>query len=259
MKIISRVIIVLVVLALIPMLFSNRWLTRLAVDRIEQETGFQVAFGELHVGLLRPVIRIQDLVLSNPPDYPHPEALVVREVYVHYNRLSLLTDTIRLNELRLDVPRVVMVRPQEGGSNIEDLTRAGRSKPDSPQPTPPPAPEPRTSPTEPVAAEPAKSKRHVEIDQLTVKLGEMEVRQYVPRGSEPIVMTVPIGFDRSYQNVTNVQEVGRQIAVELLARSTVGVLGNLDQVLKQVTDESGKLDANVKDQLKELRNMFRNK
>ncbi len=261
MKILLRTLALLMLIAVVlPFVFGNRIVAGYATRAVEEATGFRVTFDDLHVGIWNPVIRLDNLTLTNPGDFPHPEALTVREAYMRYSRWSFLTDTIRLYELRLDIPRVVMVRPEQGPSNIEVLT--GQTRRETPAPPPPDAgqtsrPEP-SQPDKPTPEPVAKSReRGVVIDTFTIKLGEMELRQYMARRDQPMVLTLPVGLDRTFQNVTNIQEVAGVLAADLLVRSTVGMLGNMDQVLQAVTDDKGRLDPALRDQFRDLRKMFR--
>lgn len=263
MKILARIILVLVVLVVAAGLLANTLIQRYAVKTIEESTGFTVTFDDIHVGLLTPVVRIENLVLSNPPGFPHPEALNLREFYVRYNPFSFLSGPPRLVEVRLDVPRVVMVKPARGESNVEILAKSmsgkkagGGDKP--PKKDAPPAPD------EKKPAPPASDEKSVQppliIDRLTVRFGEMEVRQYTAGQEEPMVIPVPVGLDRTYENVTNVEEVVTRLAGELVLRSGVGLVGNLDKVMEAVKGEDGKVDKEqLKQQLKGLRDMFRGK
>lgn len=267
MKRIGYILIALVVLLVLPLMFSERIITRVAEQKIEEMTGFQASFDEIHVGLFRPVVRIGNLVLTNPPDFPHPEMLTIREVYVRYDWLSLFGREIHLDELRIDVPRIVMVKPEGRESNVEILTGrgGGGAAPKKQEPSAPSQPSsPGTStpsrdeaPQANKAPPSVKPPRTVTIDKLRVKLGELEVRQYSRDGREPIVVPVPVGLDRTFTNVTNVEAVMAELGGELVMRSTFGLLNNMDAVLKAVTDEKGKLDPRLREQFKDLKKLFR--
>lgn len=263
MKRLAYLFLLIAALLTVPLLFRNPILTNIARNQIEKATGFQAAFEEIHVGLLRPVIRIRNLVLTNPPDFPHPEMLTVREVYVRYDRISLFGNNLHLEDVRLDIPRVVMIKPEGRASNIEVLTGSASKKKPAPGGT-----VPETQPGTPPPDQPApgedggetrveKPARTITIDRLNVKLGEMEVRQYSTGRPDPLILPVPVGLDRTFTNVTNLEDVAQQLAGELVIRSAIGVLNNLDAVLKSVTDENGKLDPRVRDQFKELKKLFR--
>jgi uncharacterized protein involved in outer membrane biogenesis len=260
MKRIGYILLVLIILLALPLFFGKRIVERIALQKIEEATGFQASVGDVDVRILRPVVRIQNLVLSNPPEFPHPEMLHIRELYVRYDWISLFGDNLHLDEVRIDVPRIVMVKPESGKSNVEllaDLASGGdggatTTSPDEP---PPPAPAP-SGEEQPAADEPAKRERKLTIDRLNIKLGEMEVRQYMANRPDPVIMPIPVGLDSTFTDVSDLDPVITQLSGELIFRSSVGVLSNLDSVLQAVTDENGRLDPNVREQFKDLKKLF---
>jgi len=254
MKWIARLLILLVLAGAVLSLFSNRLITNYAVSAIEESTGFNVEVGNLDVGFLRPVVQIENLKLTNPPGFPYEEAFTVKEFYVRYDRMSLFRQNIHLEELRLDIPRVVMVNPEKGDSNVEILSKMGKKE--KPVQVPgEPAPEPGKKEPAPGQKKIEEEKRTVSIGNLNVKLGEMEVRRYRPNQPEPAVMNVPVNLDRSYQNVTNVDSVVKQLTSELVLRSGIGLINQLGAKIN--TDGSANSDEKIKEQLEIIKSLFK--
>ncbi len=231
---------------------------------IEKDAGFQCQLDDVRVQILPagPVIIIQDLQLTNPSEFPHPQAMLVREFYVRYSWVNLFSDNLHIDEIRIDVPRIVMVKPETGKSNVELLADIASSDDGgvttpSPKEPPPPAPAPAPSGEEqPTANEPAKREQKLTIERLNIKLGEMEVRQYMANRSDPVIMQIPVGLDSTFTDVSDLDPVITQLSGELIFRSSIGVLSNLDTVLEAVTDENGRLDPNIREQFKDLKKLF---
>jgi uncharacterized protein involved in outer membrane biogenesis len=254
MKWIARLLILLVLAGAVFSLFSNRLITNYAVSAIEERSGFKVEVGDLDVGFLRPIVRIENLKLTNPPGFPYEEAFTVKEFYVRYDRMSLFRQNIHLDELRLDIPRVVMVNPENGDSNVEILSKMGKKE----KPVPDPGEAAPDSGKQEPSSEPKKAteeKRTVSIGNLHVKLGEMEVRRYRPNQPEPAVMNVPVNLDRSYENVTNVDSVVKQLTSELVLRSGFGLINQLGAKIS--SDGSPKSDEKIKEQLEIIKSLFK--
>lgn len=244
-----------------PFLFAGRYIKGHAEKAITQATGFQTSIGFIDVGIIRPFIHIKDAVLLNPPGFPHSELMTLKEVFIHYDRWSLFSDELRFQEVRVDIPRVVMVKPEHGESNIEvlsDISKrsdTGRGpEPESPDTTPPIESAPMTG--TPPAIEKKSTSRAFIIDSLHIKLGEMEVRQYREGKPEPVVIPVTVGLDRTITNVKDFDDIKRSISSELLARSAVSLFSNMDTILESVTDENGRLDEDIRKQLKDLKKLF---
>ncbi|MGA1530924.1 MAG: AsmA family protein, partial [Kiritimatiellia bacterium] len=230
MKRIGYILLVLIILFALPFIFGKRIVERVALQMIEEATGFRASVGDIDVRILRPVVRIQDLTLSNPPEFPYPEMLHIRELYVRYDWITLFGDNVHLDEVRIDVPRIVMVKPETGKSNVEllaDLASSddGGVTTPSPKEPPPPAPAPAPSGEEqPIAIEPAKREQKLTIERLNIKLGEMEVRQYMANRSDPVIMPIPVGLDSTFTDVSDLDPVITQLSGELIFRSSIGVL-----------------------------------
>jgi len=256
MKLTARILVILILLAAVTAMFSNRLVSRYTVRQVEKATGFTATIGRVNVGLLRPVIRINDLTLRNPPEFPHEEAFTIRELYVRYNRLSLLGRELRLNHLVLDMPRIVMVKPVKGKSNIELLAGMGKdSKRDRSAPETAPAPQPeRKDPGEPKKK---KEPRTLVIDEMTIRMGEMEVRQYFANRPDPSIISVPVNFDRTYHSVTNMETLAVQLSTELVIKSSVAYLGQLGALLDENSSDSREQREQAKEQLKNLKNLFK--
>jgi len=253
MKIFARILMVLILVTAVVVLLADRLIARYAKQAIEESTGFGFTMDEFYIGVLKPVIRVKNLTLTNPVDFPHPEAITVRELSMAYDRTSLFSDTIQLRDVVIDVPKVVMVRTPEG-SNFDAISKAGKSK--STEKKGGSAETPGTpTPGDKKAAtnEPARS---IHIDELTVRLGEMEVRQYRKDETEPTIINIPVDLDRSYSNVTNVEQVAMQLGSELVVLSGFSLLRQLDPMLKKLNDESKSAEKGIKKAIDELNDRF---
>lgn len=251
MKIFARLLMVLVLVAAVVVLLADRLIARYAKQAIEESTGFGFTMDEFYMGVLNPVIRVKNLTLTNPSEFPHPEAISVRELSMSYDRTSLFSDTIQLHNVVIDVPKVVMVRTPEG-SNFDAMSKAGKGKPSEKKGGTAGTP---GTPGDKKAAtnEPARS---IHIDELTVRLGEMEVRQYRRDETEPKIINIPVDLDRSYSNVTNVEQVAIQLGSELVVLSGISLLRQLDPMLKKLNEDSKSAEKGIKKALDEISDRF---
>ena len=86
---------------------------------LRKRTGFDVAVQSLMVNPLSGKIRAQGLVVNNPPTFPQPEFLQVREFSVDADVWSLFSNRPVLNEVTIDIGLVALVKRSDGRSNAE--------------------------------------------------------------------------------------------------------------------------------------------
>ncbi len=252
MKIVVRLVLLLALLLLVAAFFSGRIVARVAKTAIEQSTGFGVEFGGVQVNLIRPMVKVTDLELRNPPEFPHAEALSVKEAGVVLEWGSLFARTVRVENITIDVPRVVMVRTPNG-SNLDALTKGNKADGKGTTRTEGKGTGENTQPK----AETTKPKRSLVIDQLNVRFGEMEVRNYRKNNEEPAVLNIQVNLDRSYSNVTNVEAVAAQLTSELVVLSGASLFQQLDASLKSLNKKAESKDEKIKNVINGLQDMLK--
>lgn len=256
MKKVMIVILVLVILGLLPVFFADRMARKYAVQLIEQQTGFNVDVEAVDFRIYRSRLQVKNLVLTNPPEFPHPEALAIRDLYIHYDWLSFFQKQVHVKKFSIDVNRIVMVKPQSRKSNLEVLAKIGEQRADekdqAPAPKPPPPPPEKTD-TPPAQKVEKKAGRSIKIDELNVKLGEVEVRQYREPGDEPSIINVQVNMDRTMYGVTNVQAVVRQLTSDVIVSSGASFL---NPKIKSAKDKSGDMLDKLKSKFEEVKGKY---
>lgn len=244
------------ILVLVAGLFFSRnsVVKRMVVDEVRKATGFDLAIGSLDVGLLKNSFEIRGLELKNPSDFPDDEAFVVDRLFVKYELFSLLGTNIHLQRVDLEIPRVVVVKKEDGESNLERMKnnaqahRAAQQQqapPEQPRaPVPAPQPQPGQDPGEtagggsPPASSPAPMpeepgpEKQLKIDELHVKIGKFEVRDFSRmREGKPKVRTYEIGWERTFQNVGSIETVVAQITADVLIK------GGINEAMEKLKDD----------------------
>ncbi len=217
----TAAVLVVVVLAVLVMT-RNQVIRNVSRRMIRQSTGFDLEIGRLHVGILKPSFEILDTKLVNPEDFRESEAFDIRRIYVRYDLRSLLSDTVHLPEVYMDIPRIVIVTKEDGEMNIQRLGKAAGAEQDlAPAAPESPAAE-GAAPADEPAAEPAKAARPekgILIGTLTVKLGTASIHSYAGGRERPQVVDAPMNVDRTFSNVTNLDEVVTVLSSEILIRT----------------------------------------
>ena len=239
---------------------------------LRRATGFEVSYERFHSQPWQRVLEVEGLVFRNPPAFTEPVALEIRRLHARYQWRQLLGDHLELDELTLEVPRVVLVRLADGSTNLEQLqsaapSRSARSAPatpvapapakdewaaalaateeDAPAPAPQPAPAAARTPPAPAArAEPPRpaAEPELRIGRLHLQVAKVELVDYgrMKKG-KPYMQTYDLQVDQTFENVTDLDAVGQQLAARVLLQE--GVRAVTDQLNDPKTME--KLNKNL--------------
>lgn len=118
---------------------------------VKGATGLDLRFERVEAHLWRPSLHFRGVTVCNPPGFPAGDAVRIEEFYVEYDRRTLFGGPAHLVEIRLDLPRLVIVRNENGESNFgrlgEIMQRRQKEIERRRRPRgPPPVSPPRTGP-----------------------------------------------------------------------------------------------------------------
>ena len=219
LKIVGTIVLLLVVL-LLGALIARDGIVRYAAQRIvANKTGFSLSMQGLHIELLQPGLEIIGLKLTNPSDFPEPGALEINKLKVSLDRAGTTAQEIRLHEVTLDLPNVIVVKKVDGEMNFKRLSGQNRETP----PAQPSAPAPQQPPA-PTENKPAK-KFH--IDHLALRLGTIYIHTYVAGEAKPREQKYVMNIDRSFEDVTDFKAIGTQLFLQAVLKSSPDALFNL--------------------------------
>jgi hypothetical protein len=114
-KILAAVLILVVVAAIIVHFVGDRALKASIETAATKALGVDVALDDVSLSLLRGTLDLSDMVISNPPDYQHPNLLELGTGHVDVDLKSLLGDTVNIEDIRFD--GITLVIEQKGLSN----------------------------------------------------------------------------------------------------------------------------------------------
>jgi uncharacterized protein involved in outer membrane biogenesis len=116
-------ILLLVAVALVAgLLLSKDAILKAAVEQqIRAQTGMDVKIGRLSLGLLAPVVTIENLTLNNTPEFGGTPFLDIRELHLEYDRDALTQRKLKIKLLRLNLEELTVVRNSAGTTNISLL------------------------------------------------------------------------------------------------------------------------------------------
>ena len=117
------ILVVLVVALVVGLLLSKDAILKAAVEQqIRAQTGMDVEIGRLSLGLLSPVVTIENLTLRNTPEFGGTPFLDIRELHLEYDRDALKQRKLKIQLLRLNLEELTVVRNSAGTTNISLLS-----------------------------------------------------------------------------------------------------------------------------------------
>ncbi|HEX5221976.1 MAG TPA: hypothetical protein VFZ59_20605 [Verrucomicrobiae bacterium] len=118
------------VAAVVGLLLSKDAILKAAVEQqIRAQTGMDAKIGRLSLGLLSPVVTIENLTLHNTAEFGGTPFLDVRELHLEFDRDALAKRKLKITLLRLNLEELTVVRNPNGTTNIAALNTPEAAKP----------------------------------------------------------------------------------------------------------------------------------
>src|SRR5262245_14009105 len=117
-KWVFRLCVVLLILVALLILCRNAIAKVLVERQIRNATGMDATIGRVQIGIRSPTLTIQNLVVMNPATFGGSRFLDVPELRVEYDPIGLLSRTVHLRLLRLNLGELHIVQNQDGKTNL---------------------------------------------------------------------------------------------------------------------------------------------
>ena len=95
-----------------------------AEQQIRAQTGMDVKIGRFSIGLLSPVVTIENFKLYNTPEFGGTPFLDIPELHLEYDRAAFARRQLRITLLRLNLAELTLVRNDRGKTNIASFAAA---------------------------------------------------------------------------------------------------------------------------------------
>jgi hypothetical protein len=170
-------------------------------------TGFDVRVAVLAANPFTGRVVVRGLVASNPPGYPRPDFVEMRELHADVNVFSwVLSGRVVVSSLDVDIGRVVLMRRHDGKTNAGDFMAAFKRGGQAAEAAPP---------------APGKPAGYL-VKSLRLRLEQLVVADY--SGTNPEERTYDLRIDQTYANISD----PKQLLVPGVVRSLRGFLQNHD-------------------------------
>lgn len=234
-------ILVAVAVPAILLLGADRLAGAASIRFLEDITGFGVELGNVNVRLGDGSIAFDEIRLINPEPFPPDEAIRVARLYAEPTWNTVVGRETWFHVLELNISRVVLIRPAEGISNLQLLAENARAWSDGRSDAD------RASLIEsatqmvgaiglrtplktvnvPAAAAAAESE--IRIDRLVLRLGSLEVVDHKLGRHEPVKFTYEVNHDEVYEDVTDLDALLTDLAMDLAVDALVAGLAEVGE------------------------------
>ncbi len=222
MKFIKRLFIMLIILLAIIVLARNVIVKHSIHFGSKQATGLEMNVDSVDMGLTASAAGIKGFTIENPKGFPDGTIISVPEVYIDYDHTQILGDTIHLQEVRLDIDTVNVIKNSKGQINVMEAMNALNEHFKSGLPS--------SGDEQPGEKKPSKA---LQIDRLKLKIGKVRVTDQTV--NPPTVKDITINLDEEFDNVTSPVAVGVLIATKTMMAAGINLLSAADMnMLKQM-------------------------
>jgi len=117
-------LVIIVVVIVVALVLARNILIKLGINSgSKMLSGLNVSVDKVDVGLTKSAAGLEGITIHTAAGFPEGTVIEIPEVYVDYNHRQILGDTIHLEELRLRIDKVVVVKNSEGEINLLKLVK----------------------------------------------------------------------------------------------------------------------------------------
>ena len=239
--------------------FAKNMIIKASVESgVKLVTGLNLNIRKFDLSIMKTYIGIEDLKLYNPKGYEDKVMIHIPEIYIDYDLPSIFQGTIHLEEMRLNMNELIIIKNKDGILNLDSLKVA------------------QGEPTEKKAEEPKEKGEapQIQLDNLDLKIGKVIFKDY-SKGGEPVVKVYNLNIQESHQNITDLNVLVSLIVAKALTKATLAGLTQVDfgdlqgslggamdsgkQLAAMGSDKLGESSKSITDSLKETTSKLKEK
>lgn len=214
------IILIIIIFTVVAASIAKDLIIKTSIEGIVSlATGLRMNIGSLKVSITDTYIDIKDMVIFNPPHFNDRVMLKAPEVYIDYDLLAILKKKIHLNEVRIDLRELTVVKNRANKTNLDYVKDL--------------------KPTQGEAAGEASGEqgRRLQIDNLRLKIGKVIYKDY-SAGEKPQVSEYKINIDASYKNVKDTKEIMRLIISKAIISTAIGTISGVGKFGEDVASDT---------------------
>ncbi len=193
-----KIIIILAVL-FIGFCFARDFLIKSLIGTVATNvTGAPTNLGGLSLSVIRQSIKITNFRMYNPSGFPEDILVDIPKIGLELNLAALLKGKIHLKQIDFELKELILTKNKEGRLNVDSLKIAQEKKAGDQEKEKNPAKE-----------------LVIQIDLANLAIGRIVNKDYSVEG-EPAIKVYDVNLNKSYKNITSVQQLAALIITEPL-------------------------------------------
>jgi len=239
----KRYLIVILLAAVIGiLLIGKNIIVKIAVERgVRAATGLSLKIKKLDLGIIATRVGIKEMKIFNPKGFDDEIMCYVPEIFVDYNLGAMIKGKVLLEDVRLNLDRLTIVKNKQGQTNLDALkAKKARANP----------PQQREN-----DGKKAREKKvpKIQINHLVLKIGTVIYKDY-SKGEKPVVKEYHINISEEINDIMDVKALLGIIVARTLAKTALTSLADFN---KDVVKDAVGASKQVVDILKSTAETFR--
>ncbi len=270
LKFILITFLVLVLLGGLAIWGAGFFLPKCIEHVFNDSTSFKMDIDSSKIKLWKGFVSLEDIAITNPSRFENQNLALVHKIKVDVDPKFKFffdrdMDDLKIKEIVLDIENIYWVKNSDGEVNVVTLGKElykewGSGKDEKAKPA-----EKAVKPESGEAKKPAKAKAKMPlIRELKVRIGTV-VYEDLSNPEAPISKTIKIDYERTFENVTDLQQVLMMIYMDLqnlgvnfFVQELLNTLLNPQNLLKTLGVPADQLLNAPKESIKELKKNLKN-
>ena len=202
MNIIRKILIGIVILFIVVIMAKDQIIKSVVMSQGSKILGAQIHLDSLGLRVFSQSIRIKGLKVYNPPGFPNEVMVDIPEISVSADIFSFLKGKFHLPLIIVNLKEMVLIRDKDGKLNVDSLNVVQKKE--------------ATKEAKPEKSESTKQLA-MQIDQATLNLGRVVVKDYSKGGGQPVIQAYDIGVhNKTFKNITSAEQFVTLVLVQAM-------------------------------------------
>jgi len=137
LRVIVLAILILLLIAVVAVNLFADYAVRVGIETAATKTlNVGVSVSNVDLSIMAGKLTLKNLLINNPPGYQHEKLLELKNAKIEVDVKSLLSDVVKIREIKLDGVNVVLEQRGISGNNLQDIIKtisSGQKDKDKPE------------------------------------------------------------------------------------------------------------------------------